>query len=384
MTLDEKAEGVLSREQLERLFDNGVVKRGRNQADKKTITPAGIDLVCGERYWSIPRSFKPSTRETIQETLKKNDDIKCLKIPAEGLELKVARTGTKGWAYLVEIEERLELPEWCWGHSSTRSSIGRIDLKVRLLADGVSVYDDIPLGYKGKIYLVVEPQSFNVVLRPGDSIANLRLYSGRKENILLHDRDIIRHNEYYTLIMSDDGKKHVPALFSGLISGIMLGIDLSRDIVALMANPTPTPIDLSKRNYYKVADFFEVITKDRLKKGLLEVALGRFYLTASNTKIRIPPLLSAEMLAYLPMSGEVRNHEAAFFDPGFGYGDNGEINGANAVFELKPKEDQTYAHGAPVSLLVFQWMAGIPQKVAGSYMSQEGVTLPKYFKPLEG
>jgi dCTP deaminase len=41
------------------------------------------------------------------------------------------------------------------------------------------------------------------------------------------------------------------------------------------------------------------------------------------------------MVAYDSSMGEFRVHYAGFFDPGFGYGANGEIPGTKAVLEVR-------------------------------------------------
>src|ERR1700736_669718 len=63
-----------------------------------------------------------------------------------------------------------------------------------------------------------------------------------------------------------------------------------------------------------------------------------FYILASKERVRIPHTFAAEMVPYDPSVGEFRIHYAGFFDPGFGYGNHGEIPGTKAVLEVRAHE----------------------------------------------
>ena len=91
------------------------------------------------------------------------------------------------------------------------------------------------------------------------------------------------------------------------------------------------------------------------------------------------------MEQYDPSMGEFSIHYAGFFDPGFGYGMQGEIQGTKAVLEVR-------AHEVPILLedeqtvgrLVYHKMADIPDKLygqaIGSSYQQQGLALSKQFK----
>lgn len=55
--------------------------------------------------------------------------------------------------------------------------------------------------------------------------------------------------------------------------------------------------------------------------------LYRFYILATKEFISVPLNLSAEMVPFSHLVGELRAHYAGFFDPGFGYGKEGETRG---------------------------------------------------------
>src|ERR1051326_6662113 len=91
------------------------------------------------------------------------------------------------------------------------------------------------------------------------------------------------------------------------------------------------------------------------------------------------------MEQYDPSMGEFSVHYAGFFDPGFGYGIRGEIEGTKAVLEVR-------AHEVPILLedeqtvgrLVYHRMADTPGNLDGQAMGssyqQQGLALPKQFK----
>jgi dCTP deaminase len=112
---------------------------------------------------------------------------------------------------------------------------------------------------------------------------------------------------------------------------------------------------------------------------------GDFYLLASRERVGVPPGYAAEMEQYDPSLGEFSVHYAGFFDPGFGYGIDGEIKGTRAVMEVR-------AHEVPILLedrqvvgrLNYYKMANPPAKVygqgIGSSYQQQGLALSKQFK----
>eukprot|EP00961_Rhodomonas_salina_P228888 3093659-Rhodomonas_salina.1 len=53
-------------------------------------------------------------------------------------------------------------------------------------------------------------------------------------------------------------------------------------------------------------------------------------------RVCVPVHLSAEMVPFSHHVGELRAHYAGFFDPGFGYGREGELKGTVGVLEVWP------------------------------------------------
>jgi dCTP deaminase len=91
------------------------------------------------------------------------------------------------------------------------------------------------------------------------------------------------------------------------------------------------------------------------------------------------------MVPFDPSIGEFRIHYAGFFDPGFGYGDRGEIPGTKAVLEVRAHEVPILLeHGQLVGKLIYHQMAQLPERVygrsIGSSYQQQGLALSKQFR----
>ena len=89
------------------------------------------------------------------------------------------------------------------------------------------------------------------------------------------------------------------------------------------------------------------------------------------------------MIPFSHLVGELRAHYAGFFDPGFGYGTDGERKGTVAVLEVRPHETITIYDGQPICLMEFFKNTARPAKPYGysgnNYAEQVGPKLAKYF-----
>jgi dCTP deaminase len=169
--------------------------------------------------------------------------------------------------------------------------------------------------------------------------------------------------------------------------GVVITVDLEGDgrsgTVAYKAKGSDRAIELDRIDYYDPADFWEAIAKPRDGRIVLET--GGFYLLASKRRVRVPLDHAAEMVAHDPSMGEFRVHYAGFFDPGFGYGSNGEIPGTKAVLEVRAYEVPILLEDDDlVGRLLYYPMAAKPDRVygasIGSSYQQQGLALSKQFK----
>jgi dCTP deaminase len=166
--------------------------------------------------------------------------------------------------------------------------------------------------------------------------------------------------------------------------GLRLTIDLNGNgagIVGYRAKRDTPPIDLGLINHYEVADYWTPLMRG------VECILqpGEFYILVSKQRVRIPPDLAAEMLPYDISTQEFRVHYAGFFDPGFGFGRDGEIPGTPAVLEVRANEMPILLEDDQfVGRLNYFNMSAKPNKVygglIGSNYQQQGLALAKQFK----
>jgi hypothetical protein len=81
----------------------------------------------------------------------------------------------KGQTYLVYCGT-VNLPPNTKGCLSPKSSIGRVDLLVRGVVDGIGLYDTVPGGSKRSLWLEITPRSFNVRIKEGLALTQLMVF----------------------------------------------------------------------------------------------------------------------------------------------------------------------------------------------------------------
>jgi dCTP deaminase len=257
----------------------------------------------------------------------------------------------------------------------------------RVIVDRGHRFDEIPNGYKGKMYLEVIPRSFPVRVREGLRLNQLRIFQRNP-----HLSDIQLKNHYKkTPILFGDGGRPVGVDKVKVDNGLFISLDLAgtrRDrIVAYKAKTNSSVIDMSLNRHYHPMDFWEPITLTQIRNKRLILEPESFYIMMSKEKICIWPHLLAEMVAYEPNSGELRTHYAGFFDPGFGWhgGKTLKNQGTHAVMEVRPHDVPFMVEdGQTFCRLKFESVIEKPTKVYGkkiksNYHSQ-GLALSKYFK----
>jgi hypothetical protein len=111
-------------------------------------------------------------RERVEDVCDKNGER--LELTEEGVEVR------RGTVFVVQLEESVNFSQYPWlcGEATGKSSIGRLDVLTRLLADGCSEHERVPERYKGSLYVEIVPISFPVRIYPGVSLNQLRIHCG--------------------------------------------------------------------------------------------------------------------------------------------------------------------------------------------------------------
>lgn len=365
--------GALPSQLIKQISNLGQITSNDKPLKDEAIQPASADLTVGNWGYCVKSTFLPKENEKVDDVVKK-----YALFPVDLSRGFVLNTGS---TYVFRLNEKLNLEKDLFAYTSPKSSTGRVNLWVRTLADNVARFDRIPAGYKGPLYVMISPKSWPVVLSAGESLNQIRFFNS---DVKLSNFELKLLHQEIGLLYDDTGKK---IKSNGFISddGILLTANLKQDIIAYQAKDTVNILDLAKRDFYKIEDFFQPIYGSKDSELILQQ--GAFYLLTSFEHIRIPVEYSAEMIAYDIASGEFRSHYAGFFDPGFGYGKNGETKGTPAVLEVFPHENVILRHRQPVCKMVYTQMASKPDKVYGvsgklgsHYYKQSGIKVSKHFK----
>ena len=344
------------------------------------IQPASLDLRLGHYGYRMRASFLPGPRATVKSKI---ESLALHRFPLEGG--AVLETGS---VYLLEVQERLALPRNFSALASPKSSIGRLDVFTRLIADYSQSFDAPPAGYEGPLYLEISPRSFGVIARPGTRLSQLRLRKGRaaydnhRLRRLHKDAPLIAHPQ------NDETPSAARASWQGrgdasrTAQGLPLSLDLQPlppdGLVGYRAKRHTPLIDLDKVGAYDPEEFWQPIAAPKDARLILDP--DAFYILASREAVRIPPTHAAEMMPFDAQIGEFRVHYAGFFDPGFG-----AKHGARAVLEVRSRDTPiVLEHGQRIGRLIFERLLAPPPVPYDSYESAsyrgQGLALSKHFK----
>ncbi|MCD5381675.1 MAG: 2'-deoxycytidine 5'-triphosphate deaminase, partial [Candidatus Pacebacteria bacterium] len=157
--------GALPAQKIIQMIDSGFIKN----AQSEHASPASLDLTLTEEIYEIRGLILPKVGESIRDLLPLMEAAKAnIENPIKCNHL-----------YLVRLNETLELPKQVYGYCNPKSSTGRLDMHVRVLADGVPRYDSItPSGYRGGLWVAIAPKSFGIQLHKDVPLTQLRLFTG--------------------------------------------------------------------------------------------------------------------------------------------------------------------------------------------------------------
>jgi dCTP deaminase len=337
----------------------------KNALNFTEVGPASIDISSSSEMYRIDKNIIPKPNQKIRDLLKEIGAVKHdIKNPLE-----------KEVQYICYIG-KINLPKNVYAYGNAKSSSGRVDLHVRLLADHVHTYDTLTTGEKD-FWLHITPHSFPVICPEKTALLQVRLFNGDARLKVTEVKDLNQTQKKndkcfsYTKqnIINDkiswekysDEKGH----------DILLSLNIpNKGVVGYKAKKTNKVLDLSKRDYNS-EDFFEPIYSDN---GKLDLTKNDFYILSTRESINIPENLAGEMVANDTRLGEFRTHYAGFFDPGFA---------GEGVLEVRPQEDISFWHGQPMVPFRLEKMCEIPEKsykIGHNYYGQKGPKLAKFFK----
>lgn len=335
------------------------------------VSPASLDLTLSEEIYSIRGLMLPKVGETIRDLLP------LMEAQPRDIKNPVAC----GQMYLVRLNETLDLPQHVYGYCNPKSSTGRLDMHVRVLADGVPRYDSVtPKGFTGELWVAIAAQSFSIQLYEGTPLTQLRLFTGDSQfseldlELALQDGLVWHPKEdrplaYSELVTND---KDAAVVLTALVEDGVCGYQCIADSKQIL--------DVKKIAHYSASDFFAPLY---IEDGVLRLKRDQFYILSAAERVKIPPTLASEMVPMDERSGDFRSHYAGFLDPGWGWGAHGEGKGRPFTLEVRPFEDLVVRAGQPIAKIKFERMVEEPlfhyDTKASNYLTQSGPKLGKQF-----
>jgi dCTP deaminase len=364
--------GVVPSQGLWQAVKEGWISSGDFRIRPESIQPASIDLRLADHAWALRCSFLPNAGSSVMDRV---GDLAL-----DRIDLRDGATLERDRPYLIPLVEELDLPRHVRAKANPKSSTGRLDVFTRVITDGNHRFDEIPAGYRGKLYLEVVPRSFAIRIQPLLSLNQLRLAAGDPR---VGDSELVRIHEEFPLLYMD--MHALPTGDLAIADGLFLSVDLSgphNRVVGYRAKKNSNRLDVSLLAHYKWRDYWEPVYPEAGARIVLDPEV--FYLLLSAEGVCVPPDYAAEMMAYDPTAGELRTHYAGFFDPGFGYDAAGRRFGSRAALEVRARDVPFMVeHRQPICKLAFETMLERPDKLYGAdagsnYQGQE-TTLSKHF-----
>ena len=364
--------GLFGRQKIKAMIGRKLIQ-AETPVEPSQLQPASLDLRLSKEAYRVRASFLPGRERSVRERLE-SLNAEPVSLAGKGAVLE------KGIVYVARLMERLELRPNLSGAANPKSSTGRIDIFTRLIVDRGEAFDEVPLDYKGELWLEISPRSFSVRVKAGTKLNQVRFRSRNSQQ---------RDKHTFTLDDAEIRKRHLAApLVDGpldLREGVALRVDLgglSEPVVGYRAIRNSDVIDVNRLRGYAMEDFWEPIRAREDRRLILDP--DQFYILASRERVQIPSDLAAEMAPIDPAIGEFRVHYAGFFDPGFGQGKDGRPS-ARAVLEVRSRDVPFLLEdGQPVGRLVYEKLAGLPDALYGadatSNYQHQGLKLSKHFR----
>ncbi|MBI2147593.1 2'-deoxycytidine 5'-triphosphate deaminase [Candidatus Woesearchaeota archaeon] len=364
--------GVFSSQHIQGMIEQGQIT-AENPILPDQVQPSSFDLRLGNVGYRVPASFLLSKGGRVQEKLEQfAKDYYKFSLKNDAF-LEARKT------YVFELQERIALPPGVKARCNPKSSTGRIDTFARVITDNCTNFDNVTDGYQGKLYLMVYPMSFDLIVKEGVTLSQIRFFQGT--GYRLTAQQMREAYQQYQLLYDKNGHPLLPSQAILEEDGLFLTVDFDDDIVGYRSKKNSKPINTAKKGYYAVNEFWEPITRPPSKKLILDPDF--FYILKSKEKVRIPTSLASEMVEFHSGIGEFRSHYAGFFDPGFGYGKDGEIKGSHAVLEVRMRDTpMEIIDGQIFVKMVFERMMDIPSISYGegsSHYQNQSLKLSKHF-----
>lgn len=362
----EPQSGIYPSQAIMAAIARGDIKAGE-RINPPQIQPASLDLRLGSTAYHVPASFLPGAGMRVED--------KLVSLSAEKFSIADGAVLETSKVYLIQLMEHLSLRKRLSALANPKSSTGRLDVFTRVITDFGTEFDTIREGYKGPLWLEVAPRSFNVKVRAGSRLSQVRLKTGSPPS---SDAYVRKLHEQSQIVHTDSAD-----IKDGAIA---LSVDIAGDqwggLIGYKAKRTDAFIDVDLVGYYEPDDFWENVY--RPESGGIVLEPDDFHILATKETVAIPADVAADMVAYDTLVGEFRVHYAGFFDPGFGYVGDRPI-GARVVLEVRSHEVPFLIEdGQMVGRVLVERLTAPTKKPygadIGSNYQRQGLALSKQFK----
>jgi len=369
--------GVLNSEQMDALISRNMITW--DSLPKPTLDCSSMDLrLADEAFEMTGGSVKPVRPSGRYKSYREFLETPELASPRSHRNDGTYLLGKKS-TYVFRLEERLNtsLRELgICGEATAKSSVGRVDVLARLIVDGMDTYESFSdRGLKessGEMFLEITPITFNVLVRPGDSLSQLRFFYGKPDDALVKGGDFLQAifpgtelpDGSLTVDLSEVDVKGEPAA-AFCAEARDEAIPLWEDKTKNQSKPNP-------------ADYWRRV---RSSHNRLRIEKNKFYILRSREKIALPDSIAV----YCRTIGEMRIHYAGFVHPWWGLvRKDGSLRpegeeGSPLIFEVRGHQvDVSLAHGEKMANLRFYRMSKDAPKGSTAYAEQT-LQLSKFF-----
>jgi len=372
---DEWIPGVLSREQMLKLTDEGHLN---GVTDEKAIDYSAVDLhLTDEAYKMTQGSIKPSGSKYLFQ-IKKEKLVEKLTPKEDGTFVLLPRN-----TYLFGIKEQLQDLKGTsfHGQATAKSSIGRIDVLTRLIVDGMDRYECFTPDILGQgptnLFIDITPMTFPVKVKPGISLSQLRIFYGAPWECTIRGPELFKtcfgnrqkvDNQLAVDLTNRKLKKEYVCGYCTLDSD-----QRTSDPIALWTDET---ISQDPHIYWDT-----VKSNNHFR---LQIEKDRFYIFRSVEKLTIPSGIAVYARAIDEEIGEMRIHYAGFVHPFFGLHRKDDIKGTPLIFEVRGHDvDVNLSNNEVLAKLIFYRMSldAIPDEKEDTAYNQQSLQLSKFFNP---
>lgn len=311
----EQPVGTLASHQIAVLISQGQLMGAANE----NIQPASLDLTLSTLCVEQKHARLPRVGQSIV-------DMPCI---SSIMHLSGRTLLRRGHIYRALCNEHVKLASSVSAAANGKSTAGRLDIMARLLCDAATEYNRVPAGYCGPLWLELTPRTFDICVREGDSLAQLRFFSG----------SMVRDKKPMTLHVDLSNE---PAGYVGKCGGIV---------------------------YYGRRDHNYKLYWQHLSTSGGEAVLqpGKFYILQTLEHVNIDQYHAAEIEPINTKYGDFRLHYAGFVDPGF----NGRL-----VLEVRPFEVPiVLRHGQAIGVMHQEAMSQVPPELYGERNNYQNQTL---------